>query len=67
MASLDTIGAMGLTEPNAGFLFIFFELIYQGSDSTSIETTAKKVEGGWILNGKKTWIGNGNIAHIIVV
>ena len=36
--------AQGYSEPNAG------------SDLGSIATTAKKVEGGYVLNGQKTWI-----------
>ena len=30
-------------------------------------TTAKKVDGGYILNGAKMWITNGSIADIAVV
>lgn len=35
------IGAMGLTEPNSG------------SDALALETTARKVDGGWVLDGTK--------------
>ncbi|WP_205967346.1 acyl-CoA dehydrogenase family protein [Aquisalinus luteolus] len=41
------IGAIGLTEPGAG------------SDLQGIRTTAKKADGGWILNGSKLFITNG--------
>ncbi len=43
----EKIGALGITEPGAG------------SDVASIRTTAKKVDGGWLVNGSKTFITNG--------
>jgi glutaryl-CoA dehydrogenase len=46
MGKLELIGAMGLTEPNAG------------SDATSISCSAVvQKDGSWILNGAKRWIG----------
>src|SRR5579884_316966 len=48
------IAAMGLTEPNSG------------SDSLALETTATKVEGGYVLNGTKQFCTNGGIADIQV-
>jgi len=48
------IGGWGLTETE------------YGSDASSLKTTAKKVEGGYILNGNKRWIGNGNNDVVIV-
>src|ERR1700683_61524 len=48
------IGAMGLTEPNSG------------SDSLALETTATKVDGGYVLNGTKQFCTNGGIADIQV-
>ena len=48
------IGAMGLTEPNSG------------SDSMALETTATKVDGGYVLNGTKQFCTNGGIADIQV-
>jgi acyl-CoA dehydrogenase len=48
------IGAMGLTEPNSG------------SDSLALETTAKKVDGGYVLNGTKQFCTNGGIADVQV-
>ena len=48
------IGAMGLTEPNSG------------SDSLSLEATATKVEGGYVLNGTKQFCTNGGIADVQV-
>ena len=32
-----------------------------------MRTHAKKVDGGWILNGSKIWITNGGISDIAVV
>eukprot|EP01112_Ceratiomyxa_fruticulosa_P000147 TRINITY_DN10169_c0_g1_i1.p1 TRINITY_DN10169_c0_g1~~TRINITY_DN10169_c0_g1_i1.p1 ORF type:complete len:445 (-),score=94.32 TRINITY_DN10169_c0_g1_i1:71-1354(-) len=55
LASLSKIGAFALTEPEAG------------SDASNLKSTAKKVEGGWILNGEKRWIGNGTFADVCVV
>ncbi|KAL6061119.1 Acyl-coenzyme A oxidase 4, peroxisomal, variant 2 [Balamuthia mandrillaris] len=55
MASLQLIGCFGLTEPDAG------------SDASNLYTTAKKVEGGWLLNGRKRWIGNGTFADVIII
>jgi len=49
------LAAMGLTEPGSG------------SDSLSLATTAKKVDGGWLLNGTKQFCTNGGIADIQVV
>jgi acyl-CoA oxidase len=33
-----------------------------GSDASSLQTTAKKVDGGYVLNGTKRWIGNAAMA-----
>ncbi len=38
-----------------------------GSDATSLKTTAKRVQGGYIINGSKRWIGNATFADIIIV
>src|SRR5699024_1426765 len=48
-------GAYALTEPDAG------------SDVSGIRTTAKKVEGGYVLNGQKIFITNGGRASWVVV
>ena len=40
----------GLTEPN------------HGSDPAGMETTATEVDGGFVLNGSKTWISNAPVA-----
>ena len=55
LATGEMVGCFGLTEPN------------HGSDPGSMETRAKKVDGGWILHGSKTWITNSPIADIFVV
>ncbi|HRQ32043.1 MAG TPA: acyl-CoA dehydrogenase family protein, partial [Anaerolineales bacterium] len=55
LASGKWIGCFGLTEPN------------HGSDPASMETRAKKVDGGFILQGNKMWITNSPIADVFVV
>ena len=55
MAKLEKIGAFALTEPK------------HGSDSVALETTARRDGDHWILNGAKRWIGNGSIAHVVIV
>jgi glutaryl-CoA dehydrogenase len=49
------IGCFGLTEPDAG------------SDPASMRTRAKAVDGGFLLNGSKTWISNAPIADVFLV
>ena len=48
------IGALGITEPGAG------------SDVASLRTHAERADGGWVLNGEKTYITNGVRADFIV-
>jgi len=48
MLKLKTISGWGLTEPTIG------------SDAGNLQSNVKKVEGGYLLNGNKRWIGNGN-------
>ncbi|KAK9820949.1 hypothetical protein WJX81_003664 [Elliptochloris bilobata] len=55
MAQLQLIGAWGLTEPS------------NGSDASALTTTARKVDGGWVLNGRKRWIGNATFADVICI
>ena len=55
MAAGEVIGCFGLTEPDSG------------SDPASMHTFAKKVKGGWRLNGAKIWITNASIADIAIV
>ena len=45
----------GLTEPD------------NGSDATGLKSTAKKVEGGYVLNGKKRWIGAATFADQLII
>lgn len=40
---------------------------HAGSDAGALKTTAKKTEGGYILNGSKMWITSGGIAKTYVV
>ena len=51
----EFVGCFGLTEPDAG------------SDPASMRTRAKAVDGGFVLNGSKTWITNAPIADVLVV
>ena len=51
----EYLGAWGLTEPNTG------------SDAMRMKTTAKKVDGGWVINGTKNWITHGLSGDIAVV
>ena len=55
LATGEWIGCFGLTEPDAG------------SDPGGMRTHARKVDGGYILNGGKTWISNAPIADVFVV
>ncbi|BAV63614.1 acyl-CoA dehydrogenase [Sphingobium cloacae] len=49
------IGCFGLTEPD------------HGSDPGSMVTRARKVDGGYLLTGSKTWISNSPIADVFIV
>jgi len=40
---------------------------HSGSDAASLKTTAKKTDGGYILNGSKMWITSGGIASTYIV
>ncbi len=55
LARLEAIGAFALTEPD------------HGSDSVSLETTARREGDVYVLDGAKRWIGNGSIADVVVV
>jgi glutaryl-CoA dehydrogenase len=55
LASGEWIGCFGLTEPDAG------------SDPAGMKTVARKVDGGYVLNGSKMWISNSPIADVFVV
>jgi butyryl-CoA dehydrogenase len=51
----DKIGAICMTEPNAG------------SDLGGIATSARKVDGGYVINGQKTWITSAPLADFFTV
>jgi acyl-CoA dehydrogenase len=51
----QAIAAFALTEPGAG------------SDVAATATTATRVQGGWLIEGEKTWISNGGIADVYVL
>ena len=51
----EKIFCLGITEPNAG------------SDVEGIETTATKVDGGWVINGRKIFITNGRRANVMTL
>ncbi len=51
----QTLGAFGLTEPGAG------------SDVAAMQTSARRAEGGYLLNGSKIFITNGAEADTIVL
>lgn len=55
MAAGELVGCFGLTEPDAG------------SDPGSMLSRATKVDGGYKLNGSKTWITNAPIADVFVI
>ena len=55
LATGEWIGCFGLTEPDAG------------SDPAGMKTRAKKINGGYRLQGSKTWITNSPIADVFVV
>ena len=55
LATGEWIGCFGLTEPDAG------------SDPGGMRTRATRIDGGYRLNGTKTWISNAPIADVFVV
>ncbi len=55
MARGELIGAFGLTEPD------------HGSDPASMTARARKVPGGYVLSGTKTWITHAPIADVFIV
>ncbi len=51
----EAVGCFGLTEPQ------------HGSNPTAMETRAEAADGGYVLNGAKTWITNSPISDVAVV
>jgi alkylation response protein AidB-like acyl-CoA dehydrogenase len=54
MARGELLGAFSLSEPDAG------------SDAAGMAATARKTDGGWILNGAKAWVTNGGFGDVVV-
>jgi glutaryl-CoA dehydrogenase len=55
LARGEIIGCFGLTEPD------------HGSDPSGMVSRARKVAGGYVLKGSKTWITNAPIADVFIV
>jgi alkylation response protein AidB-like acyl-CoA dehydrogenase len=55
LAQGEVIGAWALTEPDAG------------SDAGALRTTARREDGGWVLNGTKNFCTHGTVGGIAVV
>src|SRR6201995_1112164 len=55
LCSGEWIGCFALTEPDTG------------SDAANQKTRAKKVDGGWVINGAKMWISMANYAKVALI
>jgi butyryl-CoA dehydrogenase len=55
LASGDAIGAFALSEENAG------------SDAANQQTTARRQDDGYVLNGRKVWVANAAAADLAIV
>ena len=55
MATGELIAAFGLTEPD------------YGSDAGGMKSRAKKVDGGFVLNGSKMWISHAPVADLLLI
>jgi glutaryl-CoA dehydrogenase len=55
MARAEKLGCFGLTEPD------------HGSDPGSMKSRARRVDGGYLLSGNKTWITHAPIADVMIV
>jgi len=56
MARMEKLGAFGLTEPDVG-----------SGASRGLATTARRDGDGWVLDGRKKWIGNASFADLTVI
>jgi hypothetical protein len=54
LARGEMLGAFSLSEPDAG------------SDAAGMSAQARKVDGGWVLNGAKAWVTNGGFGDVVV-
>lgn len=55
LAAGEVIGAFALSEEGAG------------SDAAAVETSARRIDGGWVLSGRKKWVTNGARAGLTLV
>jgi len=55
LVSAEKLGCFAITEPDSG------------SDVVSMRTTATRTDGGYLLNGSKTWISNAHVADVGIV
>src|SRR5947209_698618 len=55
LCSGEWLGCFALTEPDTG------------SDAANQKTRARKTDSGWVINGSKMWISNGNNAKVALV
>ncbi|GGC98847.1 acyl-CoA dehydrogenase family protein [Vreelandella lutescens] len=55
MAQGDCLGAIAMSEPHAG------------SDLAAMKTRATRIDDGWLLNGSKLFITNGQVADLVIV
>ena len=55
LARGELVGCFGLTEPEGG------------SDPSAMRCRARRDGSDWVINGTKTWITNGSIAHIAII
>ena len=56
MQRMEAIGAFGLTEPNVG-----------SAVAGGMETTCEQIEGEWVINGQKKWIGNATFSDVTII
>jgi alkylation response protein AidB-like acyl-CoA dehydrogenase len=47
--------SIGMSEPESG------------SDLASVQTSAERVDGGWLVNGMKIWTGGAHLSHYFIV